>query len=212
MAAKRFAVPVFGRVAAAALLAWAACGPAEPVSEEVPGPGGAEEYSFEYGLELEDERVAAGSRPVGTDFRFRSGDGFRLAFRADFDAYLYLFNREEGAQAYEALIPSAGSRIENPIRAGEEMRVPEEPKWLRFDRDRGWEYFVMVVSTEPQADFEEAGASLSRAEFERSLAEIESFQAPTSRSTLLEDVQTRTFFSVDDRDVALVVRLPLTHD
>lgn len=200
------------RIAAAAVLGWVACGPSEPGIDGFPGPGAAAEYSFEYGVELEDERADGGMRPVGRDFRFRSGDGFRFAFRADFDAYVYMFNRSDGAETYAALVPGARSRVNNPILAGDSVLLPGEPQWLRFDRERGWEHFVMVVSLTPQAAFEAVGASIRRDEFERVLARIESLQAPASRSSVTEDDWTREFFSAGAQDMAVAVRLPLAHD
>lgn len=199
-------------IALATLLGWAACGSGEPGIGGIPDPSGTEENSFEYGLVLEDERGEGGMRSVGRDFRFRSGDGFRFEFRADFDAHVYLFNRAERAADYVALVPGPATRVANPIYAGEAVHLPGAPEWLRFDRQPGLEHFVMVVSTAPQADFESAGSSIDRDSFERSLARIERLQTPASRSSVTEADKTREFFAASARDVALVVRLPLEHD
>ena len=192
-------------IATAALLGSVACCCLEESGTD------AEENSFEYGLELEDERGEGGMRPVDLDFRFRSGDGFRFVFRADFDGHVYLFKRAERAADYVALVPGPGSRVAKPIVAGEAVLLPGEPEWLRFDGEPGWEHFVMVVSTAPQTDFESAGNSIDRDAFERSLVRIERFQAPVSRRSVTGDERTREFFAASACDVALVVRLSLEH-
>lgn len=211
MLANRSSVTI-ASIALATLLGWAACYQGGPGTDGIPNPSGTEENSFEYGLVLEDERGEGGMRPVGRDFRFRSGDGFRFAFRADFDAHVYLFNRAERAADYVALVPGPATRVANPIYAGEAVHLPGAPEWLRFDRQPGWEHFVMVVSTAPQADFEPDGNSIDRDAFERSLARIERLQTPASRSSVTEADKTREFFAASAREVALVVRLPLEHD
>ena len=197
-------------LAAAALLAGAACEPAQQESEAtwIEEPA---ELRIDYAIEVEDERSPEGMRRVAKDFRFRSGDRIQLALRPDFGAYVYLYHRAGGDRSYTALFPQGRIGVKNPLTAGEETRVPDGERRWTLDRKTGVEHLVLVVSSAPWEAGAVTGDKIGLDEFERRLAELEMARQPGSHSAAEEDGWTKLFFDGEVRDAALVARIPMSH-
>ena len=198
-------------IAAVTLLAGSACQPAEQEIEEteIATPV---ESRFAYGIAIEDGRAEEGFRRVGKDFRFRSGDSFRLALHPDFEAYAYLFHRAEGDRSYAALFPHSRVGVGNPLPANRQTFVPDGQRKWTLDKDKGIEHLVLVVSSAPWELKEGSGGSVHIDVLERGLAELEMSRRPGSYSVVEEGGWTKVFFDAEMRDAALVARIPMSHE
>ena len=196
---------------AVALLAGAACEPAKQETEEIEIAEPVE-LRFDYAIAIEDDRAAEGARRVGKDFRFRSGDSFRLAFHPEFEAYVYLFHRSEGDRSYAVLFPHHRIGVGNPLPGNRESLVPDGERRWTLDTNKGIEHLVLVVSSAPWDVEEVSGGKIRRDTFERRLAELEMSRRPSSYSAVEEDGWRKLFFDGEQRDAAMVARIPLPHE
>ena len=194
-------------LAVAALAAWA-CEPSRRVPDQEV-LGAARELWFRYAIEIEDRLSESGLRRAGAGHVFRSGERFRVAIRADFEAFAYLLNRGAGEAAYQLLFPGGGSG--NPIPADQELRMPGDGNWLRLDRDAGIEHLVLVVSSEPRREIEASGGAIPMEAFEEAAARIALRSGPASRSSVRQDGYTEVFLSAERGGAAVVERLPVRH-
>ncbi|MCY4594118.1 MAG: DUF4384 domain-containing protein [Bryobacterales bacterium] len=208
---RRQLMPLAGScVAAVALLTAGSCkGPAPELEETwIEEPA---ELRVAYAIEVDDERSAGGVRRAAQDFRFRSGDKFRLALDADFEAYAYLFHRSEGDPSYVRLFPHPRIAVKVPLPGDQATRIPADEQRWTLDTDKGLEHLVLVVSSAPWAIEAGSGGSLWRDAFERQLAELEMSRRPGSYSATEEDGWTKLFFDGEMRDAAIVARIPMSH-
>ena len=208
----RLSLMVIRCFAALALLAGIACERLEEEPEEtwIEEPA---ELRVDYAIEVEDERSEGGVRRAGKDFRFRSGDKFRLGLRPDFEAHAYLFHRAGGERSYARLFPNSRLSARNPLLPDEVTRVPDGERRWTLDADKGVEHLVLVVSSAPwDLEEEDAAGSIKQDAFERQLAELEMSRRPGSYSAAEEDGWTKLFFDGEQRDAAIIARIPMSHE
>jgi hypothetical protein len=75
------------------------------------------------------------------------GDRVRFRFRANFDGYLYVTNRNSSG-AYEQLYPRAETGSANRVLAGREFHVPESSAVFRISGPAGYETVYWLVTPE----------------------------------------------------------------
>ena len=154
---------------------------------------------------------------VREDRRFRSGDKFRLIFRPEFAAHVWVVARGPRQSTYQVLFPSERASLKNPIAAGEKVTVPDEDSgWMRMDNQPGEENLVVVASTATLTEFAGMGSTVEREDFEARLAEVERRHRPSS-SRRFEDGEWVKLFAArgsgaKGEQLAIVVRLPLLHE
>ncbi len=159
--------------------------------------------SLGYTLEL---NSPDGPRPVPDGYAFRPGDQFRLRLGVDFTAWLYLFNRAAGEDAYAVLYPSAEREREPRPPSETEFLLPAGV-WLTLDDTPEDEQLVLVASARPWPAARSGAVELPAAELDAALEQAESrFQALSWRRSEAED---RVRWTVGDSgdDLILVVRL-----
>lgn len=166
------------------------------------------EKEFAYAMELQEPN---GSRRVREDHTFRSRDGFRIWFKAGFPAHVYLLNRGQRESRFRLLFPSPAVSLRNPLRSGEEVVIPNDPKtWMRMDRNSGEENFVIVAATIALVELEKS-RGMGRDEVEGILADIQR-RYGTQTSRRFEDGDWVKIFAADGgKEMALVLRIPLKH-
>lgn len=199
-------------IASIALLLPASC---DQVQEEPEETWIAEptELRVDYAIEVEDERTDGGAFRAGKDFRFRSGDRFRLALRPDFEAHAYLFHRAGGDSSYAQLFPDQRISVRNPLAAHETTQIPDEDRRWSLDTKKGIEHLVLVVSSAPwDVEEQDSRGRIKQEAFERQLAELEMTRRPDSYSSTVEDGWTKLFFDGELRDAATIARVPMTHE
>ena len=170
----------------------------------------ASEITMAYAIELGEE---GGTRKVGEDFRFRSGDRFRLLFRPGFSAYLYIFNQGRGEERYTVLFPNPHDELINPIRANSEVAIPgQEDVWMRLDEQSGDEELIVVASTIALPSLEFRADEVDGEEFEKNLAQVERQFKPESSRRLEDENWVKLFAGGSQKEMAVVVRLFLRHE
>ena len=165
------------------------------------------ERDIAYMIERDDH-----GKPVATpeDFRFKSGDRFRLRFRPGFAAYIYVVDRGNHEGTYHVLFPTSADRGRNPLAKGTAAVVPGEAEWLKMDQTAGDEYLQLIASTVELPELA-TGTEIGRDQFDAQMAEIERRYQPTS-SRRFRDGDWTKFFAARDGDLALVVRMALRHE
>ena len=191
-----------------AIAVTAACTkPQQPPASAAPALDNSSEREMSYLIEREDHGKAV---PVSEDFAFKSGDRFRLRFRPGFKAYIYVANRGANEANYKILFPLPDDHSRNPLAKGQEVALPGDSEWMRFDESPGNEYFVLIASTAALPDIEKAGEEIPRDTFEAHLAKIERIYRPDS-SRYFRDANWTKLFAARDGELAIVVRLALAH-
>ena len=213
----------YGLLAAAAILA--GCkrpGPGSSTVTTVPGAGDprpirsavaapTDEIEFSYALEIPD----ANGNPltVQDTFKFRSGERFRFLWKANFPAYLYVFNRAPRSTSYDRLVPGAD---EAPmIGASSETAAPipkSSPGWLRFDKVPGDEQMVLVVSRAAVPVLESQTRRYSVEEFDRILIALERSRRARSLRRFDEGHWHKYVAAGPNAQLAAISRLPLNHE
>ena len=166
------------------------------------------EKELAYSIELQQ---SGSSQRVRESHPFRSHDGFRLLIRPGFPAYLYLLNRGARGSRFRLLFPSEAVTLRNPLPAGQQATVPNDPKWMRMDQNPGEENFIIVASTIALPELNRS-PYFDRDHLEGTLADIERRYRPQS-SRRFEDGDWVKIFAADGgKDIALVLRIPLKHN
>lgn len=175
--------------------------------DSIPGTAKKTEVKVSYALEVEDGGQA---KRVGEDFRFRSGDRFRVLLRSRPATHVYLFHRGTGEEDHTVLFPSRGSSVINPIKEGTDVPVPDRG-WMEMDSEPGDESLLLVASTVPVSSLDFRDSTVPREELEGAVARVErQFQAEaTARS---KDGDWSVFTATGGKELAAVVRLTLRHE
>ncbi len=156
-----------------------------------------------YTLEL---NQPGGPRPVSDGYAFRPGDQFRLRVDVDFTAWLYLFNRAAGEDAYSVLYPHT-EREREPRPPSENDFLLPAGVWLTMDDTPEDEQLVLVVASRPWPAVKPAAGEVPAAELDAALERAESrFQALSWRRSEVED-RVRWTVAESGDDLTIVVRL-----
>jgi hypothetical protein len=177
-------------------------------SSTAPSPSLAPTNEREIAYEIDREEQGQ-PKPVSEQYDFHSDDRFRIRFRPDFAAYIYVVNRGEHEGSYHVLFPSQNEQPQNPLGKGVFAAVPSDTDWLRFDKTPGNEFFFLIASTVSLPDFEQSPL-IPRDTFDVELAQVERRYQPSS-SHRFQDHNLTKFFAARKGDLALVVRLNLQH-
>ncbi len=119
-----------------------------------------------------------GSRHVGIDHRFRSGDHFRFDVVSSDNGWLYVLHRPPGGEL-DLLWPpepapgSSGSP--NAVRAQKTYVVPRPPAFFHFDDEVGDEFFYVAIAAEPQAPAVAGGGEAPAVAGGRTRERVENF-------------------------------------
>jgi hypothetical protein len=177
-----------------------------PTPKEAP----AREMTMAWALEIPNEK--GDPITVQDSFHFHSGEHLRLQWRADFAAYLYLFNRGPKANSYQRLYPSSseasfvGASPDNPV------RIPKGADSFRLDTDPGDEQLILVASPKPIRNFDEHAEKWTVEAFDRELISLERTRRARSMR-LFEDGNWHKVIAASPReDVAIISRVPLYHE
>ncbi len=76
---------------------------------------------------------------------FEHGDRVRFRFRASFDGFLYVLNRESGG-GYELLFPRDELHRDHAVRGGEEYVIPGPEAWFQVEGPPGYEVTLWMVT------------------------------------------------------------------
>src|SRR5882672_11411770 len=121
----------------------------------------------------------------------RKGDVVKVSFRANCDCYVYVIGVD--ATGYVARIfPDAASRQGNPVRANEQVLVPEGTAWYGLDQYKGTEQVLFIASRQPRPDIEGSLTQLaqtSRASLSREFRPVREAALPDPVSRGLVRVQ-----------------------
>ena len=196
-----------------ALIGLFGCGGREKERADAKGAPPAVDTSAEkeiaYSIELEQGGELL---HVGDDWQFHSGDRFRLLFRPEFDAYVYVVNRGPAQSAYQMLFPNPRIALQNPIPAGKEVRVPDsDTAWLHMDNQPGNENLILIAATTPLTELDGMGPNVDRDDFEARLANVERKRRPSSSRRFEDKNWVKLFAARGKEDLAIVLRLPLLH-
>jgi hypothetical protein len=104
-----------------------------------------------YAVQLND---GGGFRTVGDDFRFRSGDRFRLIVKTSFPGHLYAFHLDRATGKVDVLLSGARATV-----VDQEVLVPAEGG-MTMDRNPGPEEFTLIASARPIEKLEFASDSI----------------------------------------------------
>lgn len=176
---------------------------AKGITEELTSKVPAEAVrELSYGLELWTE---AAPRPVTGDYEWQSGDEFRIRLEADFPAWVYLFNRAEGEDAYTVVYPA--SETEHAASEGEIVVPPGDREWLGMDETPEDESLVLVVGTAPWPAFEAGRRTFGREELEDALAAAERDLESASWRRSVEGDRVRFRIADPDGELYVIERL-----
>lgn len=167
--------------------------PTEDLATKTPGT---DLRSLSYGLEL---GTAGGPRAVPEDHRFEPGDQFRIRLETDFPAWIYLFNRTSGDDAYSVVYPE--SAAEHVARTGK-LVLPPGPAWWHMDETPDDERLVLVVASEPWAVYAPDRTEVPPEELETALGEAEAELREVSWRRFVEGDEVH--LKIADRRDALV--------
>jgi hypothetical protein len=147
---------------------------------------------------------------VKEDHKFHSGDRFRLLFRPDFDAHIYVVNRGRGQSTYQTIFPR---RL---VEIGTEVRVPGadiggDQGWMRMDAQAGNENLILIAATVPLDELDGMSQEMDREEFEARLATVERKYRPTSSRRFEDKDWVKVFAARGRGEMAIILRLPLEH-
>ena len=84
----------------------------------------------------------------------QAGDKFRIMFRPNSEAYVYII-AVDGSGWAQGIFPTPTSPFANPVKPGEQYVTPEESNWFSLDQFRGVETIFFVASHEPRKDIED---------------------------------------------------------
>ena len=84
----------------------------------------------------------------------QAGDKFRIMFRPNSEAYVYII-AVDGSGWAQGIFPTPTSPFANPVQPGEQYVTPEESNWFSLDQFRGVETIFFVASHEPRKDIED---------------------------------------------------------
>lgn len=166
---------------------------------------------FEYAVEVAAGRD--GAQRIDADYVFRSGDRFRVAFKSDFDSFVYLFSRGTGEGSYARLFPHGGVQASNLVRPNFQVRVPDSGGWLTLDDRAGVERLVLVISNRRQRDLEETGDSVEMDRLDYTLSQLHRTRSPAGRVQAREKDGWRRlrFRNFGGGPLVHVTRIALTH-
>jgi serine/threonine protein kinase len=100
----------------------------------------------------------SGEQRLDPQARLKRGDELFLRFEASVPIHLYVVNEDDKGAAF-LLFPLAGSRLTNPLTAGETITVPDSARW-RVTSAGEREHFLVFASPEPLESLEQAFARL----------------------------------------------------
>ena len=84
----------------------------------------------------------------------QAGDKFRIMFRPNSEAYVYII-AVDGSGWAQGIFPTPTSPFANPVKPGEQYVTPEGTNWFSLDQFRGVETIFFVASHEPRKDIED---------------------------------------------------------
>jgi hypothetical protein len=150
---------------------------------------------------------------VQDTFKFRTGERFRLQWKANFAAFLYVFNRGPKSANYVRLFPA----LEQASMVGASLDAPARiPKgatdWMRFDKVPGDEQMILIVSRAQVPALEQAHTVYSAEQFDRILIALERSRRPRSFRRFDEGHWHKCIAAGSVTDLAIVNRLPLYHE
>jgi len=101
------------------------------------------------------------AQEVGADTVFRSGDKIRVALESNDRAYLYIVMKGTSG-SWKLLFPSQEiNNGDNRVEPGRPYMIPPPPSRFAFDETAGEEKLFIVLSRQPEPDFEKLIYSLS---------------------------------------------------
>ncbi|THB71608.1 MAG: DUF4384 domain-containing protein, partial [Desulfovibrio sp.] len=86
---------------------------------------------------------------------FQSGDQIRFVYTTNIDGYVYWL-AEGSTGSYQMLFPSERAGLDNAIVMNEEYTIPTNDGHWTFDENPGTENILVIVSTQPIPELEEA--------------------------------------------------------
>ncbi|MCA9472744.1 MAG: DUF4384 domain-containing protein [Nitrospirales bacterium] len=89
----------------------------------------------------------------------QAGDKFRVMFRPNSTAYVYVI-AVDGSGWAQGIFPSPTSPFANPVKAGEQYVIPESSHWFSLDQFKGVETLFFIASNGPRQDIEDIFKSI----------------------------------------------------
>jgi hypothetical protein len=166
------------------------------------------EITLSYAFELQGENQTVSL--VAADHVFRSGDRFRVVFKADFNAHVYLFNQNPDDANVQVLYPVAAKTA--TLQANAETRTPGTEGWFRMDPKAGNEVLILVASPNPLPALERTGEAVRRREFDSWLAQTEEGGRPKSQRLFQNSAWCSLMTDASQKALVFVHRIPLRHD
>lgn len=90
----------------------------------------------------------------------KTGDKFRVMFRANTDCYIYVIAIDGSAWA-QGIFPTLTSPFANPVKSGQQYILPEGNNWFSLDQFQGIETVFFVASSEKRQDIEDILGSIA---------------------------------------------------
>ena len=84
----------------------------------------------------------------------QAGDKFRIMFRPNSKAYVYVI-AVDGSGWAQGIFPSPTSPFANPVEPEEQYVIPEASNWFSLDQFKGIETIFFIASHEPRKDIED---------------------------------------------------------
>lgn len=145
------------------------------------------------------KQVGGESVEVDPESVFRSGDRIRLNVQANDNGYLYIVLRGSSGR-WSPLFPSREILSgDNRVKKGGEYEIPLGSVWFAFDEQPGTEKLFIVLSRQPEPDFEKLVKSLRQ---DNSAPQITS--GSTKKSNTDDEGAVQVVASLDDGTVGKV--------
>ncbi|MGB0911189.1 MAG: DUF4384 domain-containing protein, partial [Nitrospirales bacterium] len=89
----------------------------------------------------------------------QAGDKFRIMFRPNSQAYVYVI-AVDGSGWAQGIFPSPTSPFANPVKPEQQYVIPEASNWFSLDQFKGIETIFFIASHEPRKDIEDIFKSI----------------------------------------------------
>ncbi len=83
-----------------------------------------------------------------------AGDKFRIMFRPNSDAFVYVI-AIDGSGWAQGIFPSPTTPFANPVKTNQQYVIPEQSNWFSLDQFQGIETIFFIASSEPRQDIED---------------------------------------------------------
>ena len=112
--------------------------------------------------------IFLGERKVGNSYEevviregstLRSGDGLKIVFETNRDAYVYALLLDSGGKG-NVIFPSENFAMSNHVRGGQQIEIPSSGLWFFLDNQVGTETIYVLASLEPMPRIGELAARL----------------------------------------------------